>query len=56
MENRLRSSDYRHSNSFYTAKSGLITTVAQGGEEEDVRRSFLYNVDQEFSICQAIEK
>lgn len=38
MENRLRSSDYRHASSFYSSVSGLTTTVGFGSEEEDIRK------------------
>ena len=38
MENKLKSSGHWSTNSFYTTKSGGITTVAQSSEEEDIKR------------------
>ena len=56
MENRLKSSDFRLTNSFYPAKSGLITTVAQPNEEEDIRKFIFLNSDQGSNTCQATKR
>jgi hypothetical protein len=55
MENRLRSSDFRHASSFYSSASGLTTTVGFSNEEEDIRKYVLPHADPASNTCRATD-